>query len=237
MVIASLLIGKEKSSGFPGKNLMEINGIPSCEYACKVSNELNIERQYVSTDSNGIANIGKNYGFKHIVRPQSLATKEALTEDALIHAYNEIIKDGEVDIIILMFANNPAISIDLIKEGINILKNDNTYDSAFSVCQYNMFSPTRARKIVNNEIEPFVDLRHFDEVSSIRSSQGDVYFCDLSVQVIRGRVFKNMWNGNLPFRWQGKKSYPLYNTYGFDIDEKWQKVAIEQWLKDNWKYE
>ena len=34
----------------------------------------------------------------------------------------------------------------------------------------------------------------------------------------------------------GKKSFPLKNSYGFDIDEEWQK-AIEVWLKQNWVYE
>ena len=29
----------------------------------------------------------------------------------------------------------------------------------------------------------------------------------------------------------GKKSFPLKNSYGFDIDEEWQKTAIEVWLK------
>jgi len=27
-----------------------------------------------------------------------------------------------------------------------------------------------------------------------------------------------------------------FDTYGFDIDEEWQKVAIEEWLKKNWVY-
>ena len=234
MKVASLLIGKANSSGFPGKNVMPINGMPSCEYACIISRDCGVNRSYVSTDCDEIAKISGKYGFKHIVRPSELATSEALTEDALLHAYKEILKDGEVDIIILLFANNPAISLSLVKKGLEILKEDESYDSAFSVCKYNMFSPTRARKIVDETIMPFVPLDIFPEVSSIRSSQGDVYFCDLSVQVIRARVFEDMWNGNLPFRWQGKKSYPLKNSYGFDIDEGWQKVAIEKWLKENW---
>lgn len=234
MEIASLLIGKANSSGYPGKNIMEINGVPSCEYACKATQSLGILRRYVSTDSGDIAKIASGYDFKHIVRPSELATSEALTEDALLHAYSEIIKDGAVDIIILLFANNPAISVKLLRQGIEVLSSDSSYDSAFSVCKYNMFSPTRARKIEGDEIKPFVDLDVFDEVSSIRSSQGDVYFCDLSVQVIRSSAFENMSEGQLPFLWQGKKSFPLMNSYGFDIDEKWQKVAIEQWLKDNW---
>jgi len=46
-----------------------------------------------------------------------------------------------------------------------------------------------------------------------------------------------MKDGMQPFQWMGKKSYPLKNTFGFDIDEEWQKTAIEVWLKNNWKYE
>ena len=154
----------------------------------------------------------------------------------MIHAYKEIKKKTDAEIIVLLFANNPAISTGLIEEGIKILKSDKSYDSAFSVCKYNMFSPARARKIVDGKIKSFVDLKHIENVSSIRSSQGDVYFCDLSVQVIRSDVFENMDQGMQPFQWMGEKSYPLYNSYGFDIDEKWQKAAVELWLKENWDY-
>ena len=46
-----------------------------------------------------------------------------------------------------------------------------------------------------------------------------------------------MNDGMQPFQWMGKKSFPLKNSYGFDIDEEWQKAAIEVWLKQNWVYE
>lgn len=235
MYKVALLIGKKNSSGFPGKNIMEINGLPSCEYGFIAAKECTLDDIFVSTDSQEIAEIGSKYNAKWIERPPELATPEALTEDALIHAYNEICKIKIPDIVVLLFANNPAISIKLIKDGISLLSKDKSYDSAFSVCKYNMFSPTRARKIENNQIKPFVDLNVFGEISSIRSSQGDVYFCDLSVQVIRGDVFTRMHKGMQPFQWMGNKSYPLYNDYGFDIDEPWQKAAIELWLRNNWK--
>ena len=234
MYRVGLLIGKKKSTGFPGKNTMEINGLPSCEYGFIAAKKTKLDKVYVSNDSEEIAKIGKKYGAVWIKRPQKLATPDALTEDALIHAYVEICKEKVPDIVVLLFANNPAISLKLIKEGIEILSKDNSYDSAFSVCKYNMFSPVRARKIENNEIKSFIDLSTLGNVNSIRGSQGEVFFCDLSVQVIRGRVFKEMNLGMQPFQWMGQKSYPLYNSYGFDIDEPWQKAAIEVWLKNNW---
>ena len=236
--IYALLIGKKNSKGYPGKNVMKINGIPSCEYGFQAAKRLGIKNIFVSTDCPVIEKIGKTFSAQHIKRPEYLATPDSLTEDVLVHAYNEILKIKEKpEIIVLLFANNPAISIKLISEGIDKLTQDKTYDSAFSVSKYNMFSPARARKIVNEKISPFVSLDMIENVSSIRSSQGDVYFCDLSGQVIRSKVFENMKEGMQPFQWMGKKSYPLKNSYGFDIDEEWQKAAIEVWLKKNWKYE
>lgn len=234
--VVALIIGKKNSIGFPGKNTMKINGFPSCEYAFMAAEKANIKKIFVSTDCPVIKRIGKKYGSIHIKRPSHLAKPDSLTEHVLTHAYKEIKKKFKPDIIVLLFANNPAISIKLIKEGIKILKNQKTYDSAFSVCKYNMFSPARARKIISKQIKPFVNLKYLKNVSSIRSSQGDVYFCDLSVQVISNWVFENMNKGMQPFQWMGRKSYPLKNSYGFDIDESWQKVAVEQWLKENWKY-
>ena len=64
-----------------------------------------------------------------------------------------------VDIVVLLFANNPAISIELAKKGIKKLKNNSSYDSAFSVCKYNMFSPARARKLKNNQIKFLIPYR------------------------------------------------------------------------------
>ncbi len=236
--IYALIIGKKKSTGFPGKNVMNINGQPSCEYGFQVAKRIGIKNIFVSTDCEIISEIGSKYSAKLIKRPANLATPESLTEDVLIHAYQEILKlKKKPDIIVLMFANNPAISIDLIEKGIKKLNEDQTFDSAFSVSKYNMFSPARARKIINGKIESFIPLTLMDNVSSIRSSQGDVYFCDLSVQIIRSRVFENMSEGMQPFQWMGKKSFPLKNSFGFDIDEEWQKTAIEVWLKNNWKYE
>ena len=236
--IFALLIGKKKSTGFPGKKVMDINGIPSCEYGFQAAKRAGLKKIFVSTDCPVIAEIGSKYSAHHIKRPLNLATPESLTEDVLVHAYKEILKlQKKPEIIVLLFANNPAISVDLISSGIKKLTDDNTYDSAFSVSKYNMFSPARARKIVNEEINAFIPLNLIDNVSSIRSSQGDVYFCDLSVQIIRSRVFENMSQGMQPFQWMGKKSYPLKNSFGFDIDEEWQKTAIEVWLKNNWKYE
>ncbi len=234
----ALIIGKDKSMGVPGKNTHIIVGRPAAEYAFISAKYAKCDKIYVSTDSKKIAEIGKTYDATHIVRPPELATPDALTEDALLHAYkfikSDLGKECKIDTISLLFCNNPAVDVELLKEAIEFTANTAEYDSCFSVAKYDMFSPARARKIdKNDEIHPFVDLKHIDNVSSIRDSQGSTYFCDLSIQVMKPVCFEEMDDGQLPFKWQGKKSKAIETDFGFDIDSKWQAVVIEYWLKEH----
>ena len=230
-----LVIGKKNSMSVPNKNIRPIVGRPSAEYAFLAGKYAGLDAMFVSTDSPDIARIGDGYGATHIERPPELALPESLTEDALLHAYEHITKalDGqEIATISLLFANNPAIDVKLLKEAIEFLNNDDEYDSCFSVAEYNMFSPARARKITEDgEIDSFVPLEHLDNVSSIRDSSGDCYYCDLSIQVLKPVCFTNMDEGKLPFKWQGRRSKAIVTDFGFDIDTEWQFVVVEHWLR------
>lgn len=236
-MLVGLLIGKATSVGIPGKNTREIVGRPMAEYGFIAARGVGVDRLFTSTDSDIIAEIGQRYGAVHIPRPPELAQPDSLTEDALTHAYAVMSEQlgQKPEIVLLLFANNPAIDLELVREGIASLQADVTLDSAFSVCEYNMFSPTRARRLDEaGFIQPFVPLEVLGEnLSSIRDSQGSVYFCDLSVQVIRGRCFENMAAGMQPFQWMGQRSKALHNAYGFDVDSIWQFVVIEHWLREH----
>ena len=229
----ALIIGKKNSVGVPGKNIRKIVGRPAAEYAFIAAESAIIDKVYVSTDCSVIQEIGRKYNANQIERPSELATPESLTEDVLLHAYDIIKNDNkEITSISLLFCNNPAIDVDKLNEAIEFLNTSNQYDSCFSICKYNMFSPARARKMTNNgEIQPFINLDLIGNVSSIRDSQGDCYFCDLSIQVMKPSCFEDMDNGQLPFKWQGKKSKAIEVDFGFDIDTGWQYVVIEFWLK------
>jgi CMP-N-acetylneuraminic acid synthetase len=235
-MIVGLQIGKDKSMGCPGKNYMKILGRQLNEYSLMAAHNCKyVDRLYVSTDSPAIKSTAITYDATIIDRPPELATPESLTEDVLSHAYEFIKEDlGQApEMVVLLFANTPMLDRDKLTEAIEILKKDETLDSCFSVAKYNMFSPTRARKLDNNIIDSFVDLNVFDDVSSIRDSQGDVYFADLSIQVMRPCCFEDIDNGKSPFKWMGKKSYGLEIDFGFDIDANWQIPVAEYWLKEH----
>ena len=64
-------------------------------------------------------------------------------------------------------------------------------------------------------------------------SQGNVYYADMSISVVRPRCLDNIKKGLLPQRWMGKKIAPLYSWGACDIDYKWQVPGVEYWLKEN----
>jgi hypothetical protein len=236
-MIVGLLIGKDKSMGVPGKNVMQLLGRPMAEYGFQALTAApSIESVFTSTDSTQIAEIGSRYGSAIISRPDYLCRSESLTEDVLTHALEAIEQtlDREIEILVLVFANQPAIDWRMIEEGIEILRNNTDLDSAFSVCEYNMFHPSRAKQINQDGfIEPFVPLDALGPVSSIRDAMKPVYFCDFSVQVCRRRCIAQIDEGQPPIKWMGKKSHPIHKEYGFDIDARWQIVVAEHWLRQH----
>jgi len=235
-----LVIGKHMSMGCPGKNVRPVLGRPMVEYAfIAASNATGIEHVFTSTDSPHIADIGARYGAEHIARPPELATPDALTEDALVHAFEEMQRrtGSRVEIVALLFANAPTIRPGDIDKGIDALRADEQLDSAVTVCKYNMWAPLRARRIDSRGLlKPSVDLSAVGDLatmSSIRGGEGDTYFCDLAVQVLRARCFVGMDGGQLPFKWMGNQIHPLESDFGFDIDYEWQIPVVEHWLRSH----
>ena len=197
-----LVIGKKNSVGIPGKNTRPILGRPAAEYAFIAAKYSNIHKVFVSTDSEEIKNIGEQYSTTIIDRPSELALPDTLTEDVLSHAYEKIITqvdEKEINSISLLFSNNPAINVNLLNNAIKFINENTDYDSCFSVVNYDMFSPTRARKLdTDDNISSYVDLSNIQNVSSIRDAQDKCYFCDLSIQVMNKRCFINIDEGKQP---------------------------------------
>ena len=191
---------------------------------------------YLSTDSPDIERIGADLGCETIERPPELATKEALSEDAFKHGY-EYIKEKikeEPEMVVLLFCNSPTISSELIDEGIEKLRSDETYDSAVTVSVYNMFSPLRARDLdKDGNLIAYMPPSTFENASCDRDSQGDVYFADCSGFVVRPRCFDYEKYGEVPFKWIGKKVYPLKQWGGIDIDYEWQVGQARYWLEQH----
>jgi hypothetical protein len=239
-MIAALMLGREGSTAFPGKNTLPILGRPMMVYpllAAKYSKY--VDEIFVSTDSDRIKNIAGDFGATIIDRPPHLATKEALGEDAYAHGYRHIryTLNKPVEMVVLLFCNAPTILPSVIDRGIEALRADESLDSAVTVSVYNMWSPLRARKLDGEGLlQPFVPFELFGDPKTLncdRDSQGDVYFADMSTSIVRPRCLENLHDGLLPQRWMGTRIFPLKQWGGLDVDYEWQVPQVEFWLRKN----
>lgn len=237
-MIAGLLLGREGSKGFPGKNTFPVFGRPLMVYPLMAAQKARyVDKVYVSTDSEKIKEIGRKYGAEIIDRPVELCTPEALGEDAFVHGYNYIkeLTGEEIELLVLLFCNSPTILPETIDEGIEILRKNPSLDSAVTVSRYNMWSPLRARKVGSDGLlHPFVPFETFGDPKSLncdRDSQGDVFFADMGASIVRARNLENINGGLLPQKWMGQHIYPLKQWGGCDVDYEWQIPLVEYWLR------
>jgi CMP-N-acetylneuraminic acid synthetase len=239
--VAALLLGRAGSSGFPGKNLYPVLGRPLAEYPLLAAEaSATVDRIYVSTDSEEIARIGRRHSAEIIERPAYLAGPDALGEDAFVHGY-EVIRDRlaaegrSLELVVLLFANAATITGALIDAGVEALRADATLDSAVTVSRYNMWSPLRARRLdENGTLQPFVPFETFGDPATLncdRDSQGDVFFADMGVSVVRPHCLERLEDGLLPQKWMGRQIAPIESWGGCDVDYEWQIPAVEFWLR------
>jgi hypothetical protein len=237
-MIPALLIGREGSLGFPGKNVHPVLGRPLVTYPLLAARGSRlVDRVFVSTDSPSIREIARGLGAEIISRPPDLCTAAALGEEVFAHGYRAIRESAgeEIELMVLLFANAPTLLPETIDEGIRVLRGDPTLDSAVTVSRYNMWSPLRARKIgVDWLLHPFVPFETFGDPRTLncdRDSQGDVWFADMGLSIVRPRCLEHLEEGLLPQKWMGRRIFPLKQWGGLDIDYDWQLPQAEYWLK------
>ena len=244
-MICALMIGRAGSRGLPKKNTKKILGRYLCEYSLiAAKNSKYIDQIFVSTNDPKIMKVGRKYGATIIKRPKYLTTKGALGDDVFKHGYDKIKKifqkqNKTIELMVLLFANVATINTELINKGIKFLRKNKNFDSAVSTSIYNMWSPLRARRLMKDgSLKPFVPFKTFGNPKTLncdRDSQGDVYFADMSVSVVRPKCLEEMNKGLLPQKWMGNKIAPIKSESGFDLDYVWQLPIAEYWIKHNLK--
>jgi len=239
-MIAALVLGRKGSVGMPGKNLFPVFGRPLAWYPMHAATQAaHVDRIYLSTDDEQLMEIARGLDIEIIERPEYLCNSAALGEDAYGHGYKEICKRlGEKpEMMVLLFCNAATLLPQTIDEGIHVLRENPDYDSAVTVSSYNMYSPVRARRVNGDGLlEPFIPLESFSEdfvISCDRNCQGDVWFADVSISVVRPRCLENLDQGKPPQKWMGQRIYPLKQEGGLDVDAAWQIPIVEWWLKNN----
>lgn len=158
MRVLAITLARGGSKGIPHKNLIDLCGKPLLQYTIDLAKDCEfIDRYIVSTDDIEILKYCQSKGVDvPFLRPAYLATDEATSVDALIHAVHfcENQDECKYDYIIELMATNPLKNKDDVEKCLIKLKNTSA-DSVIGVTKVEEHHPARIKKIESDKILDF----------------------------------------------------------------------------------
>ena len=131
--IVAIILARGGSKGIPAKNIINFCGKPLICWTIKQLQMVKeISSVWVSSDSEKILEISKEFGTEIIRRPSEISGDRAVSEEAWLHALKYIENEiGAVDIVVAPQVTSPLRDPGDIERGIRDF-NIQKYDSLFS---------------------------------------------------------------------------------------------------------
>lgn len=126
MRIAAFIFARGNSKGLPGKNIRPLGGVPLIGHSIKLAASMPaIDRVFVSTDSDEIADIARQYGAEVIERPGHLATDTAAEWNAWQHAITYLAERNYCfDVFVSLPATSPLRSEEDVQGCLDLFTED-----------------------------------------------------------------------------------------------------------------
>jgi CMP-N,N'-diacetyllegionaminic acid synthase len=203
------------SKGLPNKNIKELCGKPLIAWSIEAGlNSQYLDEVMVTTDSQEIANIARQYGANvPFLRPAELATDIATTFDAIKHVINFYKSNfgKEFDYIVLLEPTSPLREKQDIDKAIEQLL-DSRADSIVGVCKTESQNPAfLVYKNMNNYISGY---ENKDMKPLRRQDIKEVYFFEGSVYASKTKALMN------------KATFYHNSTIGYEV-EKYKSLEID----------
>ncbi|MBI5714413.1 MAG: hypothetical protein HZC38_13475 [Chloroflexi bacterium] len=230
-MIAALVCGRADNQPFPGRNTFPLLGRPLMVYPLLAAlHASEVEAVFLTTDDPGMARVGNHYGARVIDRPPELRRATSTLEEVIAHGNRAITElYGESpEILVVLLANAPTITSDVIDQGIRSLQKDSGIDVVMTVSKRNLYAPANAFRLATSGL-----LLPYNEQIPVRDE--DVYYADALLWVLRpGSYFDDSVRSVSP-NWivnaARHRIAPLVHDGYSDVDYDWQIPAIEEWLR------
>lgn len=131
-----IIPARSGSKGIPYKNIINVGGKPLIWWTLNAANKSNLNKIYVSTDSDTIRKKVKSFNFNKVEvigRSKEVSTDTASTESVMI----EFSKKYDFDNIMLIQATSPLLKTEHINEALN--KINQGWDSVLSLVRQYSF--------------------------------------------------------------------------------------------------
>jgi len=213
------------SKGLPGKNIRPLCGKPLIAYSIEAAlNSEKVSRVILSTDSEEIAEVGKQYGAEvPFLRPPELATDEALAIDNYVYTVERLNEMGaDIQELVVLLPTAPLRNSGDVDKAIEIFENKEA-DSVVSY--YPAHHPIEWYQVLdeNGVLRPAIPQ---DDFTSNRQQARECYLPNGAIYVFRFSLLKN------ENKYYSDKSYPylMAQECSIDIDRIEDFEAAEHYL-------
>lgn len=230
----AIITARAGSKSIINKNVFAVEGKPLVYYPIKAALDAKkIEKVYVSTDGEAIAEAGRTYGAEIIYRPEELGGDHINHGDVIKHAVEYVDRtEKNLENVVLLLGNTVMIDGVIIDHCLTQLDERIDLDSCMTVWEAQDDHPLRAMSINEDGIlEAYGDKTR--NVSTERQSYPKAYYYDQGVWAFRKQTIQSR-DGVSPWWWMGKKSLPIIRTWvtGRDIHTHFDLGISEWWLKN-----
>ena len=221
-----LILGKNYKSTF-NRYTFPILGRPVCSYAFMAAKHTpNVDGIFLSTDSSGLEQIGKNEENIHIIKREQAnltLSEEIKTSLKSIDQLLGYIPEN----IGLLFANSPCITSELLIQGFTFLEDNPEYHSIVSVMKRGEFNPTRVFETKEDG--------SLSKTYTNNTLHEESYFLDHRLMIVKSQnIIAHDNDTDYIENVLGIKIKPIVHDSGiWDIDYPWQVPQVESWLLHN----
>ena len=154
-MITAIIPARGGSKRIPNKNIKMYCDKPLLVHSIEQAQKSNlIERIFVSTDSDEIANIARQHGAEIIMRPENISQDNSTDYEFMKHFLD--IVDFEVKMLVQMRPTYPNRDVNMIDTCIVKFLNNSYYDSLRTVIPNIYKTPYKMYFIENNELKPLI---------------------------------------------------------------------------------
>lgn len=235
MKVLTIVPARSGSKGLLGKNIKTLIDKPLLAWsieqglACKYVDEV-----IVSTDSEEIADIAKQYGARiPFLRPADLAKDETSTADVLIHLIAELEKIGETyDYLLLLEPTSPLRETSDIENAFKKLLETPNAKSIVGVSkvesQHPMFCVNLTEDGFLQSVNDFKVLRR-QEIEPVFYYEGSLYISDIHTYKAQRNFYHNYALGYIMPKW---KSFEIDDQTDFLICETLLQFKLSNYTNE-----
>ncbi|MEM8738157.1 MAG: acylneuraminate cytidylyltransferase family protein [Planctomycetota bacterium] len=224
----AVILARAGSKGLPHKNKLPVAGKPCLVWTLEHAlNTPSLDRVILSTDSNEMAQIGRQHGAEVVTRPYEFAHDTATVDAAARHAVTSII--GNHDAIVILYGNVPVRPHDLTDRALRKLR-ESGCDSVQSVCPVGKHHPYWMKSLGgehDDALQPYEDNAVFrrQDLPPLYQLDGGV------IAVTRDRLFEIDAQDPHAFLGRDRRAITTQPGQVIDIDEPVDRLLAEAALK------